>query len=294
MFSIDTLYLLERKEYMKKIFVVGEMLIVLILLLGCSVQTDTDYRLINGELEDAQISGLEIEIDVYKKNVTKQDDLEIIISLINDIQITNDNFENLDNIKDNDIIRLKAYDKEGNSIVSISISKDIAFYENKWESIDKETYARVISFYKKSDYEELKDPILLEAKQRRIDRKEKTASEALKGTWANESESLIKFDESYLYQGSQYEYIFDYKIKKTDDNLDISIYGERGIFAKERELSIIDIKMDETKTCMVMQKIMTGGSTYNDKFIYIDGDDTALGSFDEYFFYKYGGYNKLK
>lgn len=280
---------------MKKTLVVGELILVLILLLGCSGQIEDDYRLINGELEYAQISGFEIGIDVYKKNVTNQDDLEIILSLINDIQIPNDSFEEPENIEDYDIIRLKASDKEGNSITSISISKDTAFYKDKWEAIDKETYDRVISFYENADYEELKDPLLLESKQRRIDRKEKSIGEAFKGTWIDEAGSLIKFDENYLYQGSQYEYIFDYKIDKIDDNmLDISIYGVEGIFVKERELSNINIKMDETKTCMVMEKTMAGGATYIDKFVYVDGDDITLGSFDEYFFYEYGGYNKLK
>ncbi|MDY0237094.1 MAG: hypothetical protein RBR71_13795 [Gudongella sp.] len=276
---------------MKRILAVGGMILVLILLLGCSVQEDNDYGLIKEGLDYTQISGIEIGTDVYKKNVTNRNDIEIIASLINDIQIYNNSFEDPKNIEEYDIICFKVYNSEGNINTSLSISKDIAFYENKWVSIDKESYDRVIYFYENADYEELRDPLLLEAKQKRIDRKEKPISEALKGTWISETGSLIKFDENYLYQGSQYEYLFDYNIKKTDDKaMEVSIYGTKGIFVKGRELSILDIKMDETKTCMVMKKTMTGGSTCNDKFIYVDGDNITLGSFDEYFFYKYGGY----
>ncbi|MDY0236551.1 MAG: hypothetical protein RBR71_11000 [Gudongella sp.] len=276
---------------MKKIFFIGEMVLMLILLLGCSVQDDDNYRLINEDLVDAPISQIEIETGVYKKIITNQDDLAFISNFLNDIQISDNNLKSIEEIKENNIIRFRIYNSEDNLITSISISKDIAFYENKWHSIDTQTYDRVISFYENSNYEELRDSLLLNTKQRSLNRKEKTMSEALMGTWLSEDDTELKFDKDYLYQGGQYEHKFNYNIDKSSDNdLEITVYGIKGVFIKGSELSKLELKMDETKTCMIMKKTMAGGMTYHSKLIYVDEDSIRLGAFDTYFFYEYDEY----
>src|SRR5665648_838429 len=108
---------------MKKIFFIGEMVLALILLLGCSVQDDDNYRLINEDLVDAPIFQIEIETEVYKKIITNQDDLALIANFINDIQISDNNLKSIEEIKENNIIRFRIYNSEDNLITSISISK---------------------------------------------------------------------------------------------------------------------------------------------------------------------------
>ena len=276
---------------MKKILLIGEIILTIILLLGCSVQQNTDSTLINGELGEALTSKIEIEIDVYKKIITKQDDIELIANFIYNIEISNNEFDDIHNMEKYNIIRLKIYNNEGNITKSISISKYIAFYNNKWKSIDIKVYDKMLSLYKNINYEELKDSLLLDTKQKKLNRKEITTSEALQGLWLSENGTEMLFDKNYLYQGGQYEYKFKYDIDKTyDNNLNISIYGTKGNFVKGKKLSKIDIKMDETKTCMVIKKTMAGGNIYNERFIYVDANNIKLGTFDSYFFYKYSEY----
>lgn len=48
-------------------------------------------------------------------------------------------------------------------------------------------------FYKNVDYEEFRDPLFLDTKQIRLNKKVKTTSEALQGLWLHDNGSEIKF-----------------------------------------------------------------------------------------------------
>ena len=274
---------------MKRILIIGEIILTFILLLGCSVQKDIDNSFLKESLVVDEISYIEIEIDIYKQVITDTEGLDSLVSIINDIEILANSSERKKDIKEHDMARIKIYNKSKDIIESLSIGKEILYYNNKWYLVNIQIYNKIIDFYNNSDYKIVKDDNLLDIKQKRLNREEKIVSEGLRGTWIGETATKIKFDKNYLYQGSQYKYIFEYSIDKINDsNLDVSVYGMEGVFIKEKELFISNIKMDETKTCMVIKKTMSGGTSFHENFIYVDGDDISLGAFDEYFFYQHG------
>lgn len=276
---------------MKKILFTGEILVVVAMLLGCTIQKDIDQSLLKENLVFEKISYIEIEIDTYKQVITSKDNLDLLISLINDIQILDNELEKVKNIEEYNIIRIKIYDESRNIIESLGIGKEALYYNNNWYPVDIYTYYKANSFYENSGCQIIEDDNLLAAKQERSTRKEKKTDDALQGVWLSENGSKIKFDKDCLYQGTQYEYLFKYNIEKIYNyNIDISIYGIKGIFIEGRELSSLSIKMDETKSYMVVEKTMTGGIIYHDNYVHVDKEGFALGSFDSYFFYLNGLY----
>lgn len=276
---------------MKKILIMGEIMLILVLLLGCSVEKDMGNSLLKEKLVAEQISHIEIEVDIYNQATSDKDGLDSIISIINDIEILDSNLEKEKSLEEHDIARIKIYDKSKDIVESISIGKEGLYYNNIWYPVDMEIYDKIMDYYNNSGYKIKEDKNLLDIKERRLNRKEKPITQGLKGTWLDETGGKIKFDENYLYQGSKYEYIFKYNVDKVDNNsLDISVYGLKGIFIEGKELFTSDIKMDKTKTSMVMKKTMADGSIYYEKFVYVGGDNMILGAFDEYFFYQYGNH----
>ena len=275
-------------ENMKKRLLVAGLALTLILLLGCSIQEDIDNVLFKENLVTKNISFIEIKKDIYRQVITSKDDLDTLTSLTNEIHIKDSNLEaNLD-LKEHHMIQVKIYDKSRDVIRVFSIGKGILYYNRDWHTIDRKFYDKIETIYNNPSSQIVEDDILLDIKRRKSDRKQNKISEALKGTWVSETGFEIKFDGNYFYQDVQNIYTFQYNIKRINsDSINVSVYGVEGIFTKGKELSTLDIKMDETKTCMVMKKTMAGGRIYNNKFVYIDEDNTQLGSFDEYFFYKY-------
>jgi len=272
---------------MKKILFIGELLIILAMLLGCSNKEDVDTSLIKNKLIIDRIFHIEIQMDIFKKIITNDKELNLLISYIEGIQILDSSLENIKSIEEDDIFRLNIYNKTGNIIESMSIAEEITYLNNKWYPTGIQTYDKIRTFYKNSDHEEQENEILLEINQRRISRRDKLIIKALQGIWLSENDSTIKFDKNNFKQGNQYEYVFRYDIDKIyDNNLDISIYGIKGLFVKGEKLSNYYIKMDPTKTHMIMKTIMAGGMTYYDRLVYVDQDNLRLGTFDSYFFYE--------
>lgn len=271
---------------MKRIFLIIYFLIIYTFLSGCSSIID-DNNLINNKLLTDQISHIEIKVDDHKKVVTDLDEINLIISFIENIQSLNDSMEDIQCAGEDNIARIAIYDKADSVAESISIFEEAVYYNKKWHSSDKQTYGKVKTLYKEIESEELVDEIQLNIKQRRSSRKEKPLAEALNGIWVNENESRIKFVNNHLKQGQQYKYVFKYVVDKAyDDALEVSIYGINGFFIEGKKLSNNYIIMNSTKTQMVMKTQMVGDITYYDKYIYIDEDGLRLGSFDSFFFFE--------
>lgn len=189
---------------MKKVLFIGEFIIILAILVGCSYKEDVDNSLINNKLVIEQISHIEIEIDINKRIITNQDELRSLISFIEGIQILERSLENVKSLEEDKLVRLKIYNKTGNIIESMSIAEEMTYYNNKWYPTGIKTYDKIRTFYSNADSIELENEILLKIRQRRLSRKELPISEALQGIWSSENDSTIKFDKNNFKQGNQF------------------------------------------------------------------------------------------
>lgn len=269
---------------MRKRFFIIIVVIWILILSGCSKEEEVDYTLIKDNITASQISRVEIEKDVFVRDIVDTRDIDDLISLITSIKYLKGNIESISDSEG--IIRIKLYNQKDTLTKSLSILEEASYYNKKWYPTDKDIYDRIDYLYNNIEAQDIEDKNLIDINQRRRIRKSKSILEALQGTWISEDDSLLRFEDSYLKQGKDSDFIFKYIIEDTgDDYIDIRAYGSQDILLEGKELFRLNIMLDDENAHMLVRKTMTGGITYYDKYIFIEDDGLRLGEFDSPFFF---------
>lgn len=263
----------------KKRFIILVVFLIMILS-GCSKEEEIDYTLVKDNISSSQISMIEMEKDIYIKSTENHEEIDELTDFIASIKYLKGDFENINDSED--MIRIKIYNQKNSLSKSLSISEEAAYYNKKWYPIDKQIYDRILSLYNDLE-EEMEDEGLIDVKQRQNVRKDKSALEALQGTWISEDDSSLEFDGDYMVQGKDFN--FRYSIENINDNyIEIKAYEDKGVFTKGKELFNLNIIMDPENIRMLVKKTMVGDLIYYDIYIYEDNDGTRVGTFDSQFF----------
>ncbi len=264
---------------MNKNFFILVIIMAIILLPGCSNNQSENNNLVDNSMEESIIS-IEITNNVSKKSFTSKDDLSEIFEIINNINIIE---QDLVSFEDEDILKVNFYNKNNEKIKSISLVYNMVFIDNIWSYDSYDAYSKMIKLYVESNSIETEVDDLVNINLIKERRQEKTLTDALKGTWVDQSNSIIKFDDEYLYQGENNEHKFKYVINKdSSKTATLVFYGTEGFLIDDKELFEYEIVLDNTNSYIKLNKSI-GGQVYQYKLIYID-NGLILGSLDSHFF----------
>jgi hypothetical protein len=107
--------------------------------------------------------------------------------------------------------------------------------------------------------------------------------DALQGMWIEENGTIVRFTDEHFMQGEELEHIFRFEmIEKTENELQMSLFGVEGFMIRDRNLFELNVVMDETRTQMIMRKDI-GGSEYVYYMVYLDAEGIELSPFDTLF-----------
>lgn len=271
---------------MRKTLFILTIIIMPLLLLACREDHVDNNNLIQNPISIQDVSQIDIELINHKKSFIDDNNIKLVVDYLKNIQILDERVAGI-NVNEDEPIRIKIYDRNKGIMEAITIGRGMVNYNKSWHPIDPKIYDEVAEFYGTLDFEAVENQLIIDIKEGVANRIELPLEESLQGTWLSIDGSSIMFQDDILTQGDQTKYSFDYEINRVDDNeLNITVYGEDGLFLGGRELSTIEITLDSTKSLMKMKRIMVGGRTYEDKLIYVDEDGLELGFFDSYFFYE--------
>jgi len=264
---------------MNKNFFILVIIMAIILLPGCSNNQSENNNLVDNSMEESIIS-IEITNNVSKKSFTSKDDLSEIFEIINNINIIE---QDLVSFEDKDILKVNFYNENNEKIKSISLVYSMVFINDMWRYDSYDAYSKMIKLYVESNSIETEVDDLVNINLIKERRQEKTLTDALKGTWVDQSNSIIKFDDEYLYQGENNEHKFEYVVnKESSKTATLVFYGTEGFLIDDKELFEYEIVLDNTNSYIKLNKSI-GGQVYQYKLIYID-NGLILGSLDSHFF----------
>ncbi|MDW7669261.1 MAG: hypothetical protein SCJ93_10585 [Bacillota bacterium] len=264
---------------MNKNFYILVIVMAIILLLGCSNNRSENNNIVDGSMEESIIS-IEIINNVRKKTFTSKDDLSEIFEIINNINIIEQDFVSFE---DKDILKVNLYNKNNEKIKSISLVYNMVFIDNIWSYDSYDAYSKMIKLYEESNSIEIEVDDLVNINFIKKQRQEKTLKDALKGTWVDQNNSIIKFDGEFLYQGENNEHKFKYVINKdSSKTATLVFYGTEGFFIDDKELFEYEIVLDNSNSYIKLNKSI-GNQVYQYKLIYVD-NGLLLGSLNSSFF----------
>jgi hypothetical protein len=152
-----------------------------------------------------------------------------------------------------------------------------------WRYDSYDAYSKMIKLYEESNIIETEVDDLVDINLIKKGRQQKTLTDALKGTWVDQNNSIIKFDSEFLYQGENNEHKFEYVVnKESSKTATLVFYGTEGFLIEDKELFEYEIVLDNTNSYIKLNKSI-GGQVYQYKLIYID-NGLILGSLDSHFF----------
>ena len=264
---------------MNKNFFILVIVMTVILLPGCSNNQSKNNNLVDGSMEESIIS-IDIINNVSKKTFTSNDDLSEIFEIINNINIIEQDFVPFE---DKDILKLNLYNKNNEKIKSISLNYNMVFIDNIWSYDSYDAYSKMIKLYEESNSIEIEVDDLVNINFIKKQRQEKTLKDALKGTWVDQNNSIIKFDGEFLYQGKNNDHKFKYVINKdSSKTATLGFYGTKGFLVDDKKLFEYEIVLDNSNSYIKLNKSI-GNQVYQYKLIYVD-NGLILGSLDSHFF----------
>ena len=132
-------------------------------------------------------------------------------------------------------------------------------------------------------YQESEDIDKLDIGKRIEERSQLSIEDALQGMWIEENGTIVRFTDEYFMQGEKLEHAFRFEMKeKTENELQMSLFGVEGFMIRDRNLFELNVVMDETRTQMIMRKDI-GGSEYVYYMVYLDAEGIELSPFDTLF-----------
>lgn len=281
---------------MKKNLIYVVLIILLLNLTSCTHNNNSNNDLIKFDIMKKYY--IEIKNDTYIKRITETEDINIIFRYINSLELKNikefDKSITKDKMKN--IFKIIIKNEKEEIIHYISILGDKLYNKGNWYHIDNNYLVRLRDIYSSLKYNEKIDKDSTIIKISKDNREKLFVKEALKGVWKDYDGNIIRFNQKYLKQG---ENIYKYYINHLEKNkIIISVYGNKGLYRKDKKLFDMRIEMDETRCNMAIKKIMVfklgKDIEYNIDMIYLYKDNENIyevGEFDSYFFYNKRIYN---